>query len=71
MDEHVQTINIEERRVAAKPTEVLKGVPLDENKPKRFTRIGASMEDKTKQDFVQLLKKSIDVFVESQRHAQD
>ena len=43
MDEHVQTMNIEERRVAAKPIEVLEDVPLDENKPKRFTRIRASM----------------------------
>ena len=43
MDEHVQTKNIEERRVAAKPIEVLEDVPLDENKPKRFTRIRASM----------------------------
>ena len=52
MGEHVQTMNIEERRVAAKPIEVLEDVHLDENQPKRFTRIRASMEEKTKQDLV-------------------
>ena len=62
MDEHMQTMNIEERRVAAEPTEVLEDVPLDENKLERFTRIEASMEEKTKQDLFQFLKKSIDVF---------
>jgi len=55
-------MNIEERRVAAEPTEVLEDVPLDENKLERFTKIGVSMEEKTKQDLVQFLKKSIDVF---------
>ena len=63
MDEYVQTMNIEERRVAAKPIEALEDVPLDESNPKRFTRIGTSMEEKTKQDLVQFLRKSIDVFV--------
>ena len=52
MDEHVQTMDIEERRVAAKPIEVLEDVPLDEGNPERFTRIGAGMEEKTKQDLV-------------------
>ena len=67
MDEHVQTMNIEERRVAAEPTEVLEDVPLDENKLERFTRIEASMEEKTKQDLFQFLKKSIDVFAWSHK----
>ena len=60
MDEHVQTMNIEERKVAAEPTKVLEDIPLDEGNP--FTRIGTSMEEKTKQDLVQFLKK-IDVFL--------
>ena len=67
MDEHMQTMNIEERRVAAKPTKVLEDVPLDESNPKRFTRIGASMEEKTKQDLIQFLRKSIDVFAWSHK----
>ena len=62
MDENVQTISIEERRVAAEPTEVLEDITLDENNLERYTRVGASMERKTKQDLVQFLKKSVDVF---------
>ena len=62
MDEHVQTMNIEEIKVVVEPTEVLKDIPLDENNPERFTRIGTSMEDKTKPDLVQFLRENIDVF---------
>ena len=33
MDEHVQMMNIEERRVVAEPTEVLEDIPLEEGNP--------------------------------------
>ena len=56
-------MNIEERRVTAEPTKVLEDVPLDEGNPEKITRIGTSMEEKMKQDLVQFLRKSIDVFV--------
>ena len=62
MDEHVQVMNIKERRFVAKPTEVLEHIPLEQGNLKKFTRIGASIEEKTKQDLVQFLRKSIDVF---------
>ena len=62
MDEHVQMRSIEERRVIAEPTEVLEDIPLEEGNPKKYTRIGTSMEEKTKQDLIQFLRKSIDVF---------
>ena len=62
MDEHMQTMSIEERKVVAKPTEVLKDIPLEEGNLEKFTKIGTSMEEKTKQDLVQFLRKSIDVF---------
>ena len=52
MDKHVQTMNIEERNVVAKPTKVLEHIPLEEGNPKKFTRIWASMEEKTKQDLI-------------------
>ena len=52
MDEHVQTMNIDDRRVTVEPTEILEDVLLDESNPEKFTRIGASMEKKTKQDLV-------------------
>ena len=58
----MQTINIEERRIVSVPVEVLEDVPLDESNLEKFTRIGTSIEEKTKQDLVQFLKKSMDVF---------
>ena len=61
MDKQVQTMSIEKRRVVVEPTEFLEDIPLDENNPEKYTRVGASMEGKIKQDLVQFLKKSIDV----------
>ena len=52
MDEHMQTMGIEERRVPAEPTEVLEDIPLEEGNPEKFTRIGTRMKEKTKQDLV-------------------
>ena len=62
INKHVQTMNIKERRVIAEPTEVLEDIPLEDGNPKKYTRIGTSMEEKTKQDLIQFLRKSIDVF---------
>ena len=62
MDEQMQMMNIEERRIVAEPIEVLEDVPLDKSNSKKFTRIRTSMEEKMKQDLVQFLKKSMDVF---------
>ena len=59
LDEQVQTMSIEERRFVAEPTEVLEEVPLEEGNPEKFTRIGTSMEEKTKQDLVQFLRENI------------
>ena len=67
LDKQVQMINTEERRVVAESTKVLEDIPLDENNPERYTRVGVDMEKKTKQDLVQFLKKSIDVFVWSHK----
>ena len=55
-------MSIEERRIIVEPTEVLEDVLLQEDDPEKFTRIGTSMKEKTKQDLVQFLRKSIDVF---------
>ncbi|XP_075633765.1 uncharacterized protein LOC142606268 [Castanea sativa] len=62
IDEHIQMMNIKERRTIAEPTEVLEDVPLDEGDHEKFTKIGTSMEEETKQDIIQFLRKSIDVF---------
>ena len=61
MDEQLQTMNIEERRVVAEPTEALENIFLDENNPERCTRVGADLEEKTKQDLLHFLKKNTDV----------
>ena len=62
MDKQMQMMNIEERWIVAEPIEVLDDFPLDESNSEKFTRIKTSMEEKTKQDLVQFLKKSTDVF---------
>ena len=36
MDEHMQTMSIEERRVVAEPTEDLEDIPLDENNLEKY-----------------------------------
>ena len=43
MDEQVQTMNIEERRIVAKPTEVLENITLDESDIEKHTRVGAEL----------------------------
>ena len=35
---------------------------MDKSNPEKFIRIGTSIEEKTKQDLIQFLKKSKDVF---------
>ena len=65
MDKHVQTMSIDERKVITEPTKVLEDVPLDQSNPEKFTRIGTSIEMKTKQDLVHFLKKSMDLFAQS------
>ena len=49
-------MNIEERRVLAEPIEVLEDVPLDESNLEKFTKIGISMKEETKQDLMKFLK---------------
>ena len=62
MDEQTQTMNIEERRIVAEPTEVLEDISLDENDPGKSTRIGADLERKIKKDLIHFLRENIDVF---------
>ena len=62
VNEQMQTMNIEERRTLIEPIEVLEDVPLDKSNPRKFTRIGTSMGEKTKQNHVGFLKKSTNVF---------
>ena len=55
-------MNIEEKRIVAEPTKALENIPLDESSLERYTRVGADLEEKTKKDLVQFLKKNIDIF---------
>ena len=62
IDEQTQTMNIEERRIVAEPTETLEDIPLHEDDPRKSTRIGADLEGKIKKGLVCFLRKNIDVF---------
>ena len=62
IDEQTQTMNIEERRIVAEPTEALEDVPLDGDDPKKSTKIGADLEEKIKKGLICFLRKNIDVF---------
>ena len=62
MDEQAQMMNIEERRVVAKPIEALEDISLDENDPEKSTRIGADLEKKIKKDLIHFLRENIDIF---------
>ena len=55
-------MNIEERKTLVEPIEVLEDVSLDESNLEKFTRIGTSIGEKTKQDLVGFLKKNTDFF---------
>ena len=43
MDEQVQMINIEEKRMVVEPIEVLEDIYLDEKNPERCTRVRADL----------------------------
>ena len=62
MDEQTQTMNIEERRIMAKPTETLEDISLDEDDPGKSTRIWVDLEGKIKKDLIHFLRENIDVF---------
>ena len=55
-------MNIKEMRVMAEPTEASEDISLDEDNPKKSTRIGANLEGKIKKDLIHLLRENIDVF---------
>ena len=50
------------KRVVAEPTEVLENVLLQEDDPEKFTRIGMGIKEMAREDLIQFLRKSIDVF---------
>ena len=55
-------MNIEEKRMMAKPIKVLEDISLDKKNLKGSTRVGADLEGRIKKDLICFLRKSIDVF---------
>ena len=62
MDEQMQTMSIEERKMLVEPIEMLEDVPLDKSNLEKFTKIGTSMQEKMKQEIVGFLRQSTDIF---------
>ena len=62
IDEQTQTMNIEEKRIVAEPTEALEDISLDEDDLGKSTRIWADLEEKIKKDLICFLRENIDVF---------
>ena len=62
MDDHLQTMCIEEQRMVAKPMKGLEEVLLDNSRTKRMTRIGTLASPLVQQAFTAFLKEKQDVF---------
>ena len=56
MDDHQQTMCIEEQRALAEPVEELEEATLDELKPKRTTRMGTLSSQMVRQTLTTFLK---------------
>ena len=62
MDDHLQTMNIEEQQTMAEPVERLEEILLDNSKPDRTTRIGTLANSIVCQALTTFLKENQDVF---------
>lgn len=62
MDDHLQTICIEEQRTVAEPVEGLEEVILDDARPKRMTRVGPLVSLPTRQALTTFLRENQDIF---------
>ena len=62
MDDHQQTMCIEEQRAIAKSVKELEEVTLDESRPKRITRMRMSSSRTVRQALTTFLKENQDVF---------
>ena len=58
MDDHLQTMNIEEQRMMAEPVEGLGGIPLENSRPNRTTRIGTLANSLIRQALTTFLKEN-------------
>ena len=62
MDDHQQTLCIEEQRAIAESIEDLEEVTLDELKPEQTTRMGMLSSQMVRQALTTFLKENQDVF---------
>ena len=62
MEDHPQTICIEEQRTIAEPVEELEEIILDELKPERTTKMGTLARQSIHQALASFLKMNQDVF---------
>ena len=62
MEDHQQTMCIEEQRTIAEPVEELKEVTLDESRPEQTTRMGMLASQPIRQALTAFLKMNQDVF---------
>jgi len=62
MDDHLQTLSIEEQRTVAKPVEGLEEILLDHSRPERTTRISTLASPPIRQVLVTFLRETQDVF---------
>ena len=62
MDDHLQTLSIEEQWMRADPVERLEEIPLDSSRSDRTTRIGTLTSLTVCQELVAFLKENQDVF---------
>ena len=58
MDDHLQTMNIEEQRMMAEPVEGLEEIPLENSRPNRMTRIGTLANPLISQALTTFLKEN-------------
>ena len=62
MEDHQQTVCIEEQRTTAEPVEELEEIILDESRPGRTTRMGTLAIPMIRQDLAGFLRMNRDVF---------
>ena len=62
MDDHLQALNIEERRVAIEPTEDLEEISLDDNIPNWITHIDTQANPSVRKELAIFQKNNWDVF---------
>ena len=62
MDDHLQTMSIEEQRTVAEPVEGLEEILLDDSRPERMTRIGTLTSPSIRQALTLFLSENHDVF---------